>query len=477
MGLGLYQKLKECKTIGEIYETLGEEWFSRISSYILLAWLEIPLIAGIIDMIIHFIYKEYSLFTLSKFASYYTWLVTVIGSLSIVFWIFSVMASLGFKKITFYRALNEKYQNEIWIVLLLFMWGWSFLSALLAPRWGNSFGGTEFRFDGFCTYCMYAGAMGCAYYVKKRELADRFIKCFIIVGLVLAIIMIGSEKEIPILEESTVSWNTSIFMNSNHYGYFLAMAVMISAGFFFSRLELCEDRNDVFKDKWLIISLISFTVQTFALMKNDTMGAYVAIVFAMIISLALWKGRGVKIGALHLLPIAILALFTVLSMVGVITAVLGETIGKSLKVLWADIFKIARKSEDMEQAGTNRIFLWKHAIDMIKKKPLFGWGPEGLQGEYKAITGLDRPHNEYLQHAAFLGIPAAVMYLGALFSLLIDRCKKVRNLTAEQLIAGGAVIAYLISAFFGNTIFYTTPYLFILLGLVTSGMEDDKEKC
>ena len=27
---------------------------------------------------------------------------------------------------------------------------------------------------------------------------------------------------------------------------------------------------------------------------------------------------------------------------------------------------------------------------MIKRKPLFGWGPEGLQGEYKAITGVDK---------------------------------------------------------------------------------------
>ena len=468
----MFNKLKECKTIAEIYGVLGEKWFSDVAGYVLFVWALIPVIAGVIDMIIHFVYKEFSGFTLSLYASYYTWLVTIAGAVSIVFWLSSTMGKLRFQRRTLYQSFDIKYRNEIWIFLLLLMWGWSFLSSLLAPAWGISFAGSEFRFDGFFTYCFYAGAFGCAYYVTSKSLVNRFYFVFAIVGDILAFVALFGEKHIPVFEQIQVAIYTSVFMNENHYGYFLTMVIMVILGLYYKSLN--EESYKEKKSKQnTVFYIVSFAVQIYTLMKNDTMGAYVAIVISMIILLVCVRKRINKTRLLHIIPLIILIVFTVLSSVGVITSVLGETIGQSLVVLWQDVFKVAKKSDDMDQAGTNRIFLWKQAIEMIKRKPLFGWGPEGLQGEYKAITGVDRPHNEYLQHAAFLGIPALLMYLSALFSLCFDRIRKIHSVPYEQLIAGGVTIAYLISAFFGNTLFYTTPYFFIFLGITAASL--DKE--
>ena len=64
-----------------------------------------------------------------------------------------------------------------------------------------------------------------------------------------------------------------------------------------------------------------------------------------------------------------------------------------------------------------------------------------------------------------LGIPALIAYLGAIFTLLGYQWKHLREAEETTLIAAGAVAGYLISAFFGITIFYTTPFLFFFWGM------------
>lgn len=105
---------------------------------------------------------------------------------------------------------------------------------------------------------------------------------------------------------------------------------------------------------------------------------------------------------------------------------------------------------------------------MLKNRPLFGYGPENLGEEYLA-RGIDqdRPHNEYLQHALFLGMPALIIYLTAIFLSLKNWLKNLWCIGIASSVSGLTVIAYLFSAFFGNTMFYTTIYFFLLLGYIS----------
>ena len=100
---------------------------------------------------------------------------------------------------------------------------------------------------------------------------------------------------------------------------------------------------------------------------------------------------------------------------------------------------------------------------MIPKRPIFGYGPEQLDEELSEIMWVDRPDNEFIQHAIFLGIPGLVYYLTALIWLFAHQWRVMKRLDATTLVAAGCVIAYLVSSMFGNTMFYTTPYFYMFL--------------
>lgn len=105
-------------------------------------------------------------------------------------------------------------------------------------------------------------------------------------------------------------------------------------------------------------------------------------------------------------------------------------------------------------------------IKFVVEKPMFGYGPENLGARYLA-EGIahDRPHNEFIQIAASLGIPALLFYILALLknfsTLFINR----KSLTITTITLNAIIVAYLVSSFFGNTMFYTSPFYFMLLGI------------
>ena len=90
-------------------------------------------------------------------------------------------------------------------------------------------------------------------------------------------------------------------------------------------------------------------------------------------------------------------------------------------VLLAHQLEASRESTAaLNNLGSNRWFLWRLGVKYALEKPLFGYGPENLGHLYYTISPdlSDRPHNELIQIAASLGIPALGFYLVGLGSLL-----------------------------------------------------------
>ena len=100
---------------------------------------------------------------------------------------------------------------------------------------------------------------------------------------------------------------------------------------------------------------------------------------------------------------------------------------------------------------------------MIPKRPVFGYGPEMLDEELAEVMWVDRPDNELIQYGIFLGIPGLAFYLISLIWLFVNQWKKINDLDTITIVAAGCVIGYLISSLFGNSMFYTTPYFFMIL--------------
>ena len=118
----------------------------------------------------------------------------------------------------------------------------------------------------------------------------------------------------------------------------------------------------------------------YGLMINNTLGAYVAIVLAMLIILIFWRVNKGRLHPLAFAPIVITIVITYLSYMNVITNIWGETIGNCIGQFWRDLFTVVEHAEGFEQAGTNRMMLWLATLEIIPQKPIFGFG---------------NPHNDY----------------------------------------------------------------------------------
>ena len=135
-----------------------------------------------------------------------------------------------------------------------------------------------------------------------------------------------------------------------------------------------------------------------------------------------------------------------------------------------------------QSVGTGRLGLWQFAIELIRQRPLLGYGCNGAADRFTYQSGLAEPavrvHNEYLQVALDYGIPACVIYLAALLITVIyffKRLKKKDGLSPVARILFIVFVAYCISAFSGIAAYYTVSYFFIMFALLLSEFEGAPE--
>ena len=241
----------------------------------------------------------------------------------------------------------------------------------------------------------------------------------------------------------------AVFINPNHYAYYLAVCVMLSFGLF------------LFEKKRMLcgIYLASLVLNTVVLVLNSSRGGYLGVLAGICTAIILIYKKGLASRRRFWIAVAV---FTAASGIGFFF--IPENFERFIR-LFNDTFHILRRDKDADNAGSGRWKLWRYTIEYIAQKPLLGWGTEGVADMLNQECEIDRTHCEYLQYAAFYGIPTALVYITALVSIFRKAWKQVKELPPVSIAALLTGAAYLISAAFGNTMFYTAPYLFIMLGL------------
>lgn len=370
----------------------------------------------------------------------------------------------------------EFVSREKWIIFWVCLLGWSIIPTLCAiDIKGAIFGATEMS-SGYVSYLFSFAMMGCIFMVDAKG-KDIVIKYFVIVSDILAAIMLSYEYDIPVLKEFTPPLTgLAVFTNSNHFGYYLAVAIMCMIGQYYILVQ-CKEKLNRADNLWKYVYLISAIFNIYTLIINDTLGAYFGIVFATIFLAIIWKIRFGEFGIRYWIPIIAIIVLTILSYFDIITSKLGSTIGGSLVGFVFDILKIKHKSSDYKLAGSRRIKIWLETIERIKAHPIIGYGPDMMFDADGNILMESSPHNEFLECAFFLGIPGLIMYLGGLISLFVDRCKRLKKLSPMAVMAAGVVFAYLVSSFFGVRKYHTSPYFYMFLGmLLMPAVSEESEK-
>ena len=354
------------------------------------------------------------------------------------------------------RAKREKTPFKVYFfehgltIFLGLMILWSVVSTLLSDSLGTSLYGHIYRREGLLTYFAYAGVLTCGMLIRDARRVRQLLKIFVLASLVTSIPYILNW--IPGITWSELLHDPSVFHNANHHGYYLVMVTMVSLALF-----LTEKRRQASQWIWAF----SYAVSVAALNFNSSLGPYLAVVggfilYAVFLALKNWRAYRWQI---------LLAAIILIGLSLLINLAIGQ-LGNDLLQLFKDSAAIVKGSEGSGLAGSGRWELWQHGVRFAIAKPWFGYGPDNLHELYLAVNIIyDRPHNELIQFAASLGFPALLFYISAMVMHL--RGFLMARKQASALLTGvfATVGAYLISSIFGNSMYYTTPFFLMILGM------------
>lgn len=247
----------------------------------------------------------------------------------------------------------------------------------------------------------------------------------------------------------TEEYPSAVFIQFNHYGYYLAVNLVLAAMLFVVSNTL----------KRKVFYLICFGANTVMLNLNMTFGAWLACAVGFIFALIAFAIKDKK------LNLRALAVFIVFIAVTVVMTLMGHGQLNDLFQFFSDVKEVASDSSGANNAGTSRWALWKATVKYIKERPLFGFGIEGVDDRLDAAAGASRTHNEYLQYAVTFGIPEALAYTAGCIGVFVRNLRRRKLLSGVTLACLTVAFTYMVSACFGITLYNTTPYFFIFLGL------------
>lgn len=243
---------------------------------------------------------------------------------------------------------------------------------------------------------------------------------------------------------------SSIFTNTNYYGYYLAISIPLCAASFVSEQKL----------PFKILGIAGLIINTVALSYDNTMGAWVACTAAMILMFIIYTIVRRRVSVLSII-VTVIFIFCL-----ILTGYLNGNFEANTAELLGDVVKVIEQSEDVNGAGSGRWAIWKKCIELILKSPVFGIGFEGISFRTLLDTvGNYRPHNEFLQYALFYGIPASVLYFCGCGGVFLRGLKKRATVEYPTLICLLGAFGYLVSSVFGLSLYCTTPFLFVFLGM------------
>ena len=293
-----------------------------------------------------------------------------------------------------------------------------------------------------------------------------------------------------------------IFANSNHCGYYLVLGALAAAGLIISS-------NCIWKK---IIYGIAFAIILNVTVINDTMGSVLAVaLLVLLIPIAYINSKHCIFVRFVPLIITIL-IFVSISLYpslpngskniikytkefsSIFSNMLNKENGDLDKTNDTANFNATDNNNELteynnnqekwwlnnQEVGTYRLGLWQYGIELIRYKPILGYGCNGAAELFEKESGLEEPalrvHNEFLQIALDYGIPALLIYL---FSLITTVFYFFRNLLNNKSSDNTRILfvmfaGYCISSFFGIAAYYTVSYFFFIFMLLISEFEGKK---
>ena len=359
-----------------------------------------------------------------------------------------------------------------------------FLSTIFSINLKSAILGAKYRYEGLLTLTYYfLTYYASKYYFKPHKYVEKFAISVVWITSIIGILQyhnlffIYNIFKIP----HVASFASSTFGNTNFFGSFLAIVVPT-----FMALYLTKN-----KKVYLFTSYISF----FAMLATTTRSSWVGLFFASIFGLIyVIRNRNknlikntiqIAVGFIFILIIALNSpkwLSKFISSINNhsssnIEIVENDLLQNRLDLVSAEL-QLAFKDKNINSSfGSYRIEIWSIVLGVIPKVPLLGTGPDTLAYSlirYKTNDALayikvhsqyiDKAHNEYLQIAATMGIPALIVYLIFVGQILVKQKNMFKDNSSFILVI--PIISYICQAFFNISTIGVAPIFWCILGLI-----------
>lgn len=304
-------------------------------------------------------------------------------------------------------------------------------------------------YDLFIYIFIYLYCSGC---IESERLKTAFFVCLMAVSDLVAAAFFCDYFIVKIPAFDNKLEPSAIFFHGNHYGYFLVTVIAVSAGCY------CFS-----KGKTAVLGGLSLVADLAALALNRSMGCILAaaVTLALVFSVSVIRGETQRKRALFMtLCIAVLSAFML-----IINSQLREDVAQTVLE-----FRQITTGFNNIYAGNGRWGVWQYVASYIADYPWWGYGCEAIAEIMKDYTLITNPHSEPLTYAAFFGIPAAFFYCAGVIASVINGLKTEGN-NRTCMIAAFGVFAYFLSSLFGVAMFYTAPYLFLLMGMASGNWD------
>lgn len=450
-----FDELKKCKTIKEIYMIIGLDAFEKPAFILLCIWAMLP----VWSIWSHFYWGIRTAFSDMRTGviwNSYQNSVLFVGEFTLALAVLYLIGVLILDR----RAFFGRLKKSPWNVCLLAMLGWAVLSTVFSEDISRSLQGSAYRFEGILTYFFYASVFVLAQIVHDPRWKEIYYKIFCVCACIISVSVILQDAGVPGVKDVLYIPLASVFFQFNHTGYYLCMSTLCTMGL----LLFAKNVRQV------VLYAFAVFLQMYALLVNSTLGGYLGV-FVGLVAFTSFVFVGCRkrehyrsIRTALFVAIGVFALTTALSYFDLIPTSSGQNMRVNFATMWDDTEKLASGNGD--SAGHGRVTLWKTGLAMLPIHPVLGFGPENMDKELQATIWNDRIDNEVLQYAIYLGIPAALLYLAALFTLAFSRGASLPRLRPAAFVAAGCVFGYLLSSMLGNSMFYTAPYFWIFLGIV-----------
>lgn len=350
-------------------------------------------------------------------------------------------------------------------ILILIFAVLTFISTMLSTYTSISIFGEQGRYEGLIMIYIYIIVYLCA----KKYMSENSVKIFANVMFYISMIIgtLGITQLYVVNLGTSPIFNKGIsgtFGNSNFFGSYISLVLPIAIAIFIIRANI----------KGFILSNVMF----WNMISSGTRSAWVAFAVVAILGLVYlitqknkdyYKRTGILLVCFIVIFVLLFNGFGFRKGTKTTTNLKISQIGREIKD--------AAKTGDTSKMGSNRVEIWKMTLKLISKKPIFGCGTDNLKRglliyctddtmEFLNRTNAiaDKAHNEYLQIAATLGVPALIVYLTFLGMILIPKLKLMFKNNA-YLVIMLSIISYLVQAFFNISTIGIAPLFWMMLGI------------